>query len=65
MTKNRMVYGLGTNYNGRLGLNKDYIQPEKIKTLCGKKIKIFYCNTDVDCIFALTEEGEVYIKYIV
>jgi len=59
-----MIYGLGTNYNGRSGLDKDYIQPEKVKTLCGKNIKIFYCNTDIDCIFALTEEGEVYIKYI-
>ncbi|GAB1867665.1 RCC1 and BTB domain-containing protein 1-like isoform X1 [Camponotus japonicus] len=62
MSKDKMVYGLGINHNGRLGFNKeeDYIQPEKVEGLCGKNIKTFYCNTTVDCFFALTEEGEVY-----
>ncbi|GAB1867664.1 RCC1 and BTB domain-containing protein 1-like isoform X1 [Camponotus japonicus] len=62
MSKDKMVYGLGINHNGRLGFNKeeDYIQPEKVEGLCGKNIKTFYCNTTMDCFFALTEEGEVY-----
>lgn len=62
MSKDKMVYGLGINHNGRLGLNKeaDYIQPEKVEGLCGKNIKTFYCNTTMDCFFALTEEGEVW-----
>jgi len=54
-----MVYGLGTNYGG-LRLDKDYIQTEKLETLCGKNIKTFYCSTDAKCMFALTEEGEVW-----
>lgn len=60
MTKDNMVYGFGSNYNGRLGLEpNNYTQPEKVKILCGKNIKVFCCDDYIDCIFALTEEGEV------
>lgn len=54
-----MVYNLGINYKNKLELNKDYIQPEKVEELCGKNIKTFYSNINIDCFFALTEEGEV------
>jgi len=56
-----MVYGLGTNFNCQLELDKhmDYIPPGKVKALCGKNIKTFYCSNDERCVFALTEEGEV------
>ncbi|XP_025262589.1 RCC1 and BTB domain-containing protein 1-like [Camponotus floridanus] len=60
MTKNGMVYSLGTNYDGELGLDKDYIQLKEMKTLCKINIKTFYCSIDAKSIFAVTEEGEVY-----
>jgi len=57
-----MVYGVGTNLNGRLGLsntNHNYINPERVEALCGKNIITFHCSADETCFFALTIEGEV------
>jgi len=57
MKKDKMVYGLGTNYNGQLGLlNEDCIELEEVETLYRKNIKTFYCSIDAKCNFALTEE---------
>jgi len=55
-----MVYGVGANHNGRLGLPyNNYMKPQKVKALCGKNLITFHCSTDKECLYALTEEGEV------
>ena len=70
-TKDKMVFSLGTNYNGRLGLDftRSTLLPEKVEILCGKNIKTFCCNDVMNdkernlyqtTVFALTEEGQVY-----
>ena len=71
-----MVYGLGINYNGRLGIGRasNTIYPKEVEILCGKNIKTFCCNTERNyengslyqtTVFALTEEGQVYKKSII
>lgn len=64
VTKDKMVYGLGLNENGRLGVNdnNDIFQPRKVEKLCGKNIKTFCCYNYCSPVFALTEEGEVLWK---
>lgn len=60
VTRDKMVYALGTNNNGRLGFeSKEYktLQLEKIETLCGKNITKFVCCSQM--CYALTEEGKV------
>lgn len=64
MTTDLMIYGLGNNRDGQLGIG--YIEkttyPVKIDVLCGKKIKkLIYLSKPV--VFALTEEGQVYICF--
>lgn len=57
-----MVYGLGCNDSGRLGIGNESItfQPKKVEALCGKSIKTFCsANPGFTSVFALTEEGEV------
>ncbi|KAL6423985.1 hypothetical protein ACFW04_009721 [Cataglyphis niger] len=62
VTKDRMVYGLGNNCNSQLGIGNvtNTLQPKKVEALCGKNIKTFCCNNCMTCIFALTEERQVY-----
>ncbi|KAG5306665.1 RCBT1 protein, partial [Acromyrmex insinuator] len=59
--KNKMVYGLGKNVNGCLGIgDKDAtLEPQKVEVLCGKDIKTFAYGNGPH-VLALTKEGEVY-----
>ncbi|XP_072763716.1 RCC1 and BTB domain-containing protein 1-like [Anoplolepis gracilipes] len=45
-----MVYGIGKNCHGRLGIGdmSDIQQPKEVETLCGKNIKTFCCGGDID-----------------
>ncbi|XP_020298933.1 RCC1 and BTB domain-containing protein 2-like [Pseudomyrmex gracilis] len=61
MTTDLMMYGLGNNRGGQLGIGHMSVtlQPVLIGILSGKKIKkLIYLNTPA--VFALTEEGQVY-----
>ena len=60
VTKDKMVYGLGKNVNGCLGIgNKNAtLKPQKVEALCGKDIKTFACGIGPH-VLALTKEGEV------
>ncbi|XP_011268118.1 RCC1 and BTB domain-containing protein 1 [Camponotus floridanus] len=62
VTKDKMVYGLGYNGHGLLGINdeNDIFPPKKIEELCGKNIKTFCCYDSCSPVFALTEEGKIY-----
>lgn len=60
MTTDLMMYGLGNNRDGQLGIGhmSTTLQPVLIGILNGKKIKkLIYLPTPV--VFALTEEGQV------
>ncbi|KYN38601.1 RCC1 and BTB domain-containing protein 1 [Trachymyrmex septentrionalis] len=61
VTKDKMVYGLGKNVNGCLGIgDKDAtLKPQKIEALCGKDIKTFAYGVGPH-VLALTKEGKVY-----
>ncbi|KAG5338370.1 RCBT1 protein, partial [Acromyrmex charruanus] len=61
VTKDKMVYGLGKNVNGCLGIgDKDAtLEPQKVEALCGKDIKTFAYGNGPH-VLALTKEGEVY-----
>ncbi|CAK9828724.1 RCC1 and BTB domain-containing protein 1 [Anthophora retusa] len=61
VTKSGMVYGLGRNVSGCLGIGNtgSTLYPKPINELCGKCIKTFACGKSPHCL-ALTEEGEVY-----
>ncbi|KYN05211.1 RCC1 and BTB domain-containing protein 1 [Cyphomyrmex costatus] len=60
ITRDKMVYALGTNDDGRLGTGDTLptLYPKKVEALCMKDIKKFACG---EChILALTEQGEIY-----
>ncbi|KYN32781.1 RCC1 and BTB domain-containing protein 1 [Trachymyrmex septentrionalis] len=56
-----MVYGLGNNTAGCLGIGNTNctLFPKKVEALCGKDIKTFAYNNGPN-VLALTKEGEVY-----
>jgi len=60
VTRDKMVYGLGDNIAGCLGIGNTNctLFPKKVKTLCGKDIKTFAYSNGPN-ILALTKEGEV------
>ncbi|KYN01660.1 PREDICTED: RCC1 and BTB domain-containing protein 1-like [Cyphomyrmex costatus] len=60
VTKDKMVYGLGNDINGCLGIGNENVTLElkKVEALCGKDIKTFACGSGH--VLALTKEGEVY-----
>ncbi|KOC62519.1 RCC1 and BTB domain-containing protein 1 [Habropoda laboriosa] len=61
VTKDGMVYGLGKNASGCLGIGDTHstLYPKKIDTLCKKDIKTF-AHGKGPHVLALTESGEVY-----
>lgn len=61
LTKNDMVYGIGSNRDGCLGFghSSPVLEPKKIPDLCHKQIKTFICG-DRSHMFALSETGTVY-----
>ncbi|XP_018392145.1 PREDICTED: RCC1 and BTB domain-containing protein 1-like [Cyphomyrmex costatus] len=61
VTKDKMVYGLGNNVNGCLGIGDENstLELKKVEALCGKDIKTFACGIGPH-VLALTKEGEVY-----
>lgn len=64
VTKDKMVYDLSVNENGRLGIsdNNKIFQPKKVEALCGRNIKTLCCDSSGGPVHALTEEGEVLWK---
>ncbi|XP_018308499.1 RCC1 and BTB domain-containing protein 1 [Mycetomoellerius zeteki] len=61
VTKDKMVYGLGNNVNGCLGIGDEdaTLDPKKVEDLCGKDIKTFAYGIGPH-VLALTKEGEIY-----
>ncbi|XP_015608978.1 RCC1 and BTB domain-containing protein 1 isoform X3 [Cephus cinctus] len=61
VTKNDMVYALGTNTSGCLGTGDSHstLYPKKVDTLCEKRIKTFAYDSGPH-VLALTHQGEVY-----
>ncbi|KYN08721.1 RCC1 and BTB domain-containing protein 1 [Cyphomyrmex costatus] len=61
VTKDKMVYGLGKNIKGCLGIGDQNatLEMKKVVDLCGKNIKTFACGMGPH-VLALTKEGEVY-----
>ena len=63
VTKDGMVYGLGTNISGCLGTGDSHntLFPKKIEALCEKGIKCFAYGSGPH-VLALSNKGEVNIK---
>ncbi|XP_076242589.1 RCC1 and BTB domain-containing protein 1-like isoform X2 [Calliopsis andreniformis] len=61
VTHDKMVYGLGNNESGCLGIgtSSDTWVPQEVKELCNKNIKTIACNDQLQVV-AVTEEGEMY-----
>lgn len=61
VTKNDMVYGLGCNRAGCLGIDdtSSTLRPKKIENLCNKGIQTFAYGSGPH-VLALTREGQVY-----
>ncbi|XP_018368579.1 PREDICTED: RCC1 and BTB domain-containing protein 1-like [Trachymyrmex cornetzi] len=59
--KNKMVYAMGNNVNGCLGIGdtNSTLYPRKVKALCKKNIKTFAYGNGSH-VLALTKEGEIY-----
>lgn len=62
--KDKTVYALGNNISGCLGTGDMHstLYPKKIDILCDKGIKTFAYGSGPH-VLALTEMGEVYLKY--
>ncbi|KYM89097.1 RCC1 and BTB domain-containing protein 1 [Atta colombica] len=60
ITRDKMVYGLGDNIAGCLGIGNTNctLFPKKVEILCGKDIKTFAYSNGPN-ILALTKEGEI------
>ena len=58
--RNKMVYAMGNNVNGCLGIGNtnSTLYPRKVEALCKKNIKTFAYGNGSH-VLALTKEGEV------
>ncbi|XP_061938416.1 RCC1 and BTB domain-containing protein 1 isoform X3 [Apis cerana] len=61
VTKDKMVYAIGSNISGCLGTGDTYntLYPRRVEELCGKDIKTFAYGKGPH-VLALTEDGKVY-----
>ena len=64
VTMDKVVYALGCNASGCLGIGDSHstLYPKKVEALCGKDIKTFAHGRGPH-VLALTEEGKVFEYY--